>query len=381
MSQASQPSAIEDVWVQLFALLAVVSGILSAHYYRQRSLPPASAPASMQQVVSVAPEEPVAPPAPLTTAPAASAPRTAGRWVVDVKMGPDADCSSLAAALAGAHEGDVIVLRPGIYYESVDISKSVTISGSGISPDQVMITNASVQTLSVTAGRVALDNLSLSNTGLKSSWALAVAQARLSLRNVRLRTAGQGLRVLDSDLDASDCELDARVALSVSGKSRVTLVRATLTAKETAVSADGGGVDLRIDSSRIQDSRGTGLEATRFALVRLNDMTLSGNVSAAIIIRSRAEVRVTRAKIVDNRDCGIRIEDHGKAVLEQAQVARNRCGVGFTGPGTLEARNCQFSELALGAVAVKPGLEKSVAIRGSGNVGLKVPGERKSAGD
>jgi hypothetical protein len=378
MSQASQPSASEDVWVQLFALLAVVSGILSAHYYWQRPLPPAAAGVSAPQAAGASPAEPAAAPAPQA---AASVPRTAGRWVVDPRMGPDADCAGLGEALAGSRDGDVIVLRPGTYEESVDISKSVTISGSGVSPDQVMITNASRQTLSIIAGRVALENLSLSNTGLKSCWALTVAKARLSLRNVRLRSGGQGVLVADGDLDASDCELDARTALFVSGKSRVTLLHTTLTAEETAVSADGGGVDLRIDSSRIQDSRGTGLEAARFALVRLNDVTLSGNASAAMVIRSRAEVRVTRAKIVDNRECGVRIEDHGKAYLEQAQVARNRCGVGFTGPGTLEARNCQFSELALGAVAVKPGLEKSVEIRGYGNVGLKIPGERKNAED
>jgi hypothetical protein len=92
-------------------------------------------------------------------------------------------------------------------------------------------------------------------------------------------------------------------------------------------------------------------------------------------------VRLSQVKIVDNRESGVRIDGGGKVFLEQVQVSRNRCGVGFTGLGTLESRNSQFSELALGAVAVKPGLEQSIIIRGSGNVGLKVPGERKSSSE
>jgi hypothetical protein len=372
----SQPSATEDVWVQLFALLAVVSGVLSAHSYWQRSLPGPAAPAEVPISVSAEALQPAAPPA--AAPPAASsvsAPRTAGRWVVDSRMSADADCASLGAAVAGARDGDVIVLRPGTYEEGVQVSKSLTISGAGVSPDQVVLTHSGPKTLAISGGRVTLENLSLANTGLRSYWVLSLAMGRLTMRNVRFRSAGQGMLVVDGDLDASDCDLDGRTALSVSGKSRVRLVHDTLSGEEAAVSADGGGVDLSIEGSRIQDSRGLGLEASRFALVRMNDVTLSGNVSAAVSIASGAEVRITQAKIVDNRDCGVRIDGGAKVFLEQAQLERDRCGVGFVGLGTLEARNSRFSELALGAVAVKPGLESSVSIRGSGNVGLKIPGQ------
>jgi hypothetical protein len=149
-----------------------------------------------------------------------------------------------------------------------------------------------------------------------------------------------------------------------------------LTGQETAVWAEGGGTEVRLEGSRIQDSRGTGLEASRFALVRLEDVTLSGNVGAAVVVDSGAEIRITRAKIVDNRDCGVRVGGGGKVRLEQVRLTRDRCGVGFVGLGTLEAHNSQFEELALGAVAVKPGLERGVTIRGSGNVGLKIPGQK-----
>ena len=374
----SQPSATEDVWVQIFALLAVVAGVLSAHSYWQRSLPAAAATADLPMVVALTPSRAAAPFAP---ARAASVPRTAGRWVVDPRMGADADCSSLGEAVAGAHEGDVIVLRPGTYDEGVQVSKSLTISGAGVSPDQVVLTHSGPKTLAVSGGRVALENLSLANTGLKSYWVLSLAMGHLTMRNVRFRSAGQGMLVVDGDLDASDCDLDGRTALSVSGKSRVRLVHDTLSGEEAAVTADGGGVDLSIEGSRIQDSRGIGLEASRFALVRMHDVTLSGNVSAAVSIASGAEVRIIQAKILDNRECGVRIDGGAKAFLEQVQLERNRCGVGFVGLGALEARNSRFSELALGAVAVKPGLESSVSIRGSGNVGLKIPAQRGKSED
>jgi hypothetical protein len=361
------------MWIQLFALMALVAGIFTAHHLLRPGPAPAPAPAAPPSEFSAAPQITAEVPA----KPAVTSPKSVGRWVVDPRMGPDADCATLGEALAGARAGDTIVLRPGTYSEGVRITEPVTITGGGVSPDQVIIVHTDLQTIAVTGGPVELDNLSLTNTGLKSYWVITADKARLSLRNVRLRTEGQGVRITDSDFDVSDSGLEGRTALAVSGKSRVNVLRTALIGDELAVSADGGETDLRISNSRILNSRGFGLSARRFSWVRLNEVAITGNVAAAITVDSGAEVRVTSSKITDNLDCGVGLDGGGKIVLDRVLLARNRCGVGFTGPGTLEARDSKFLELTLGAVAVKRGLEKSAVIIGSGNTGLEIPGEHR----
>ena len=67
--------------------------------------------------------------------------------------------------------------------------------------------------------------------------------------------------------------------------------------------------------------------------------------------------------------------------LERVSISRDRCGVEFLGPGTLEAWNSRFSNLPLGAVSIKPGLGDRVVIRHSGNIGLPEPKARKTSND
>ncbi|MBI5244984.1 MAG: hypothetical protein HY922_15065 [Elusimicrobia bacterium] len=386
MSRSNEPRVWEDVWFQVFSLIAIVSGVFTAHYYMRQggllSLPgllrpaPASpAPAPEDEIPFT--EAPSASPAPATP-PAASAagPKTPGRWIVDPRMGAGADCASLTAALAGARDGDAITLRPGIYREGVHISKSVAITGGGSAPDQVQLTHAGPQTVAVYGAQVALKNLSLSNTGSRGYWVVTVMKAGLSLSDVGVRSDGQGVRVMDGTLEASGGELDARIALAVEGKSRATLIGAALSGTEAGVVAGGEGAAVRIEKSKLQECGGPAVEASRFAKVMLSEVFASRNSQAVVFVRSGAEVRVSRSTFTDNRDCGARI-DGGVLVLESVALMRGRCGVAFIGAGSLDAKGSEFSALELGALAIRPGLEKEIVVRGSGNTGLRIPTVQK----
>ncbi|HBA62100.1 MAG TPA: hypothetical protein DCZ92_15050, partial [Elusimicrobia bacterium] len=80
-----------------------------------------------------------------------------------------------------------------------------------------------------------------------------------------------------------------------------------------------------------------------------------------------------------NGECGAYIEENGKLVLEKVTLTRNKCGVGFAGAGSLEARGNKFSDNTLGAVAVSPLQGDKALITGGGNSGLLVPGEKRAA--
>ena len=398
MSTDQKTSALEDVWLQVFSLLLIVSGIFSLHYMLrpaqagQQPAPPVSLPAAVQPALArgtplaevlpalahtAAPVTAAAPPEAAPEKPAD--PRTPGRWVVGNDGNAAINCASLGDAVARAADGDSIVIRPGTYEVSVLTSKSLTISGGGRTPGEVELTNPLNPTFAVSGGRVVMQNLTLTNSSQVDYWALSVSRAALVLRNVNIRSSGKGLRLLGADLEASDCAIEAGAAVAVSGKSRVKLTSVSLTGRVIGISMQDSSADLQLDNSRVSGGGGAGLRVSDGAWARISGTTISGNRYAGIMVASGAEVRVSRSQLTGNGECGAYIEENGKLVLEKVTLTRNKCGVGFAGAGSLEARGNKFSDNTLGAVAVSPLQGDKALITGGGNSGLLVPGEKRAA--
>ncbi len=79
-------------------------------------------------------------------------------------LGTEKGYATLSAALADAVEGDTIVIQPGIYYEHVSISKSLTIQGK--SRDEVIFDgNGEDDVFFVTADNVTIAHLTVRNAG------------------------------------------------------------------------------------------------------------------------------------------------------------------------------------------------------------------------
>jgi hypothetical protein len=289
------------------------------------------------------------------------------------------NCASLGDAVSRAADGDSIVIQPGTYEVSVLTSKSMTISGGGSSPGEVELTNSLDPTFAVEGGRVVMQNLTITNTSQEDFWALSVAQAALLLRNVNVKSSGNGVKVKDAQLDASDCNLEASAGLAVSGKSKVRLTGLSVTGSVLGVLAQDPRADLQLEASRISGGGGAGLRALNGAWVKINATTISKNRLAGIMVGSGAEVQVSRSRLEGNGDCGAYIEENGKLTLEKVVLTGNKCGVGFAGAGTLDVRGNKFADNAMGAIAVSPLQGDKAIITGSGNEGLLVPGEKRPA--
>jgi len=395
MSNDPKMSALEDVWLQVFTLLLIVSGVFSLHYMlrpAQAALPvlPAELPAAALPARALPPAETAPEPA-RQTAPAEAAPqpaaeaekpdspKTPGRWVVGKNGGPGVNSASLGDAVARAADGDSIVVQPGTYEVSVLTSKSLTISGGGSSPEEVELTNSLSPTFAVAGGRVVMQNLTIANTSDMDYWALSVSRGSLTLRNVNVKSASKGVKVQGANLDASDCTFEASSGLAISGKSKVKLTGVSVTGRVIGISAQDSLADLQLDDSHISGGGGAGLRVSDGAWARVGGTTISGNRYAGVMVASGAEIRVSKSQLTGNGECGAYIEENGKLVLEKVTLTRNKCGVGFAGAGTLEARNNKFADNSLGAVAVSPLQGDKAVITGSGNSGLLVPGEKRPA--
>lgn len=345
----------EDVWVQMLAILALVSGAFTAADLLPRFRTPHGAP-----------PRPAAPAPPVPGARAGGGP-----LIVDARGGAEAGFAGLGQALAAAKDGDSIILKPGVYDEAVTVSKSVVITGAGAKPSDVTLTFDGPRTLTVTAGRVFLKQVALANRStLDGSAAAEVAGGSLVLEQFEVAAAKDGIRLKDGELDASYGSIQAGRGLLALGRSKVSLLKVDVSAGRSGVSIDGMG-ELRVESSELKAS-GSAVEAAQFAKVRMSEVAVTQCGANAVTARSGAEVRITRSRLADNKGCGVGI-DGGSVTLERVRLERNRCGVGFLGAGSLESLQSEYSRLELGPLAIKPGRERDVVVKGSGNIGLEIP--------
>jgi len=350
----------EDVWIQMLGILALVTGVFTAADYWPRVIRPP------------APKPPVA--AVETPAPGASGGVVRnGMLVVDAR-GEGGAFKTLGAALAAAKDGDSIVLKPGVYDEAVSISRSVVLSGAGTKASDVTLTSDGLRTVSAASGRVFLKLLTVSNRATAdSAVAIEVSGASLVLEQFSVQAARDGVRVRDGQLDATDGQFEAGRGVVLQGRARASLMRANVAGGSTGVVVEGMG-DLRIESSDLR-AGGSAVDAGQFAKVRMSEVAITDCGAAGVAARSGAELRISRSRITDNKGCGISV-DGAAVVLEHVRFERDRCGVGFLGAGSLESVQSEYARLELGPLAIKPGRERDVVVKGSGNVGLDIP-ERK----
>lgn len=81
---------------------------------------------------------------------------------------PDADHSTIAAAITAASAGDIIKIDPGTYNESLNVSKAIVLDGFDANKTEIT-TGGSAITIGVTTSDVVLKNLKVGNTNAGSS--------------------------------------------------------------------------------------------------------------------------------------------------------------------------------------------------------------------
>jgi len=348
MTDSSSDTLFGDSWGQIFMLLAIVSGLFSAQFYIERGAPRFTLKnlrwdRALELFGSCRPQAP-------------------GRWAVGAS-----GCSTLSAALSMAKDGDEIALAPGVYREGLEISRSVALIGSG-APGSSLIEYSGRRTLSISGGHVQLRNVAIANTGAGGDWAIAISDARLTMANVVVRSDGGGVRAVDSDLDVSETSLEGRTAFSIEGRSQVRFGNGRISGSEAGIRISGENTQLTLSKAEVTGSRAAGLDASRFAVVRIEDSWLTEN-SVAATIHSGADVRIDRSTLAKNKNCALLI-NAGSATLNRTLVSESRCGAGFSGSGTLQVDASRFTRLSGPALEIPGGLENKVTFRGSGNVGL-----------
>ena len=387
----------EDAWFQIFLLLALLSGAMTAHSGLLR-VGRAGAPRAFWR----------------SWTGRALEPRVPGKWVVDAASGAGADTSNLEEALEAARPGGEILIRPGAYSLSAALNRPLTLTGQGAGPEETTLTASSSTALAVTMGKVTLRNLTVAVDGSGGA-ALRVDGGELSLSRVRLRAAAGslGAEVLRGRLSAEETVFDGEGtgalilgrasrgefngalfyntghALRVSDGAQAMVSSSTFKDNAGAFSADAEGSisDLELDlaqqpgigrcsqwtvprsSFRAPASRGRASTGSPWAKAppRPCRVSITGSGGAAVSVSGKAELHAITIQLRDNRSCALELEN-AEAFLDAAVVQGNQCGVAFFGRGALQSNAGDFTGNSRGALLYSEKFKSKIFLKGAGNL-------------
>jgi len=271
--------------------------------------------------------------------------------------------ATIGAAIRSAQPGDRILVRPGLYLESLIIDKPLEILGDGPTADiQIQARNAPVLRFWANIGRIA--NLTLRQAAggkWRGQWsAVDITQGRLelegcditsqSLQCVTIRTGGNptlrrnrihhskqtGVYVYDGGLGTlEDNEITGNVYAGVS-------------------IANGGNPTLR--RNQIHDNKQNGVYVYSNGMGTLEDNEISGNLYSGVTILTGGNPTLRRNQIHHNANAGVYVCDSGLGTLEDNEItANNGTGVNTKTGGKPTLRRNRINRNGKEAVAILDG--------------------------
>jgi hypothetical protein len=229
----------------------------------------------------------------------------AGGASVVVSASGGGDYLSITEALEAVAPGTRVIVRPGLYEESVVLDKQVEIVGDG-PRDEIIIRGDSASCLQTSAD--------------------AARVAGLTLRGVaRGDAAFFAVDVLRGELLLEDCDVSSDTLSCV------------------AVHSPYAAPTIR--RCRIHDGADSGLYFFDGAAGAVEDCEVYGNSNVGVAVTGGATPSVRRSKIYDGGNAGVVIWQGGSALFEDCEIVGNRLvGVGVSDGARLTANACRIHE-------------------------------------
>lgn len=164
---------------------------------------------------------------------------------------PDADYSTIAAAITAAAAGDVILLDAETYSVAVTLNKNITLKGSA-QGDTIITQGAAGVTLTISTAGAVVEDLTVTNTFATGTVKAISITASCRLRNVIAQstgaaTTGEAIFIDGATVDLINCEASAttattKIGLDVNNSSVVNVYGGKY---------DGTNFDVLIDTSTV----------------------------------------------------------------------------------------------------------------------------------
>ena len=221
------------------------------------------------------------PPVTSPQAPAAAPAPAAG--VLVVAGAGEADHRSIGAALSAAKPGARILVRPGVYRESLVLGQPAEIVGDGPREEILLIANDAACLL-IKTGNARVHGLTLRRrAGESTGPAVDITQ-------------GSGLVLEECDITS-----DSEACVAIRGTGTAPLIR----------------------GCRIHDSPSNGVSVVDNGRGTIEDCDITGNANPGVWITTGADPTVRGCRIRENGGNGIVVQQNGRGTVEDCDITGN----------------------------------------------------------
>ncbi|MGO8947070.1 MAG: nitrous oxide reductase family maturation protein NosD [Ktedonobacterales bacterium] len=264
---------------------------------------------------------------------------------------------TISEALTAADPGDCVLIRPGVYRESLVVAKSVELVGQGDRRDIVIeAVGESVLRITQTTGRI----------------------ARLTLRQLGEPSARIGVEVVEAQVILEYCDVFSECAVCLdictdehcvvqhnrihgSSDAGIVLVETSscivacndiFNHARAGITVVGGKPTVR--RNRVHNNHGFGI-LNLDGRARIERNHIYANRFAGVYIPGgMPELRGNR--IAHGEESGVFVDHHGRAILEDNRIVFNRFfGVDVSGTSYVTLRHNQIANNRWAAVSFSPG--------------------------
>lgn len=297
------------------------------------------------------------------------------------------DFVSIVEALKNAAPDTRLMIRPGVYNESVIIDKNVEIVGDGAAED-IIISGANASCLQARADRAVVRGLTLRGSGArygKAFFAVQIAGGALVLEDCDISSdslSGVAIHGAYADPLIKNCRIHdgADSGVYFFDNARGQIVQCDIYRNRNVGIAITNGANPLIKNCRIFEGNNGGVVAWQNGAAGLiEDCRIFNHRLANVGISEYASPTFRRCEITGSADAGVFVQQNGYGTLEECDVYANEdAEVAVSTGGNPTLRRCAIHGGKYSGVFVK---EKGRAIVESCNIydnadaGVTVHGE------
>ncbi len=246
------------------------------------------------------------------------------------------DFATVSEAIQAAKPGDRILVRPGLYEESLVVNKPLEIIGDGPVEDIVIqARHAHVLKFQTIIGRVA--NLTLRQVG-EVQLGVALMQGRLDLEGCDISSQSGACVYIDSGADprlrGNRVHDGGRHGVNLAGSGLGTLEDNEISGNIYSGVAIGAGSNLVLRRNQIHDNKENGVIVVTSGLGTFEDNEITANGYAGVEITSGGNPVLRRNQIHDNKENGVLVDQSGLGRFEDNEITGNgNCGIEIRNAG------------------------------------------------
>jgi F-box protein 11 len=269
------------------------------------------------------------------------------------------DFATVSEAIEAAKPGDRILVRPGLYEESLVVDKPLEIIGDGPLEDiEIRARDADALVFRASIGRVA--NLTLRRVGQigeEPTMGVVVHQGRLDLEGCDISSNGGScvyiLNGADPRLRHNKIHGGTETGVYVLDEGLGTLEDNEITGNRYAgVSIKTGGNPV-LRRNQIHHNGQSGVNIFQHGLGTLEDNEITGNSYHGVFIRIGGNPVLRRNQIHDNKQDGVLVDDGGLGRFEDNEITGNdSCGIEIRTGGSPTVRGNRINHNTFQAIWV-----------------------------